>query len=347
MKAMVLRQCGPIDSNPLRCEELPDPVPDLGQVRVRVRACGICRTDLHVIEGDLPHQTQPIIPGHQVIGTVDLLGPGTKRYSVGQRIGIAWLHQSCGICSYCLQGHENLCTDPLFTGYQRPGGFSEYCVVPEDFAYAIPDTFSDMEAAPLLCAGIIGYRSLKRSGCQPGSTLALFGFGSSAHIVIQIAQHWNCKVYVCSRNLHHQQLALELGASWAGSNTQGMPSRVQHAIIFAPAGNLVPEALESLDRGGTLALAGIYMSAIPEMNYEKHLFYERNVGSVTANTRQDGEELLRIAAAIPIRPQTQVFDLLEANRALRLLKLDQIRGSGILVPGWNANPVMDNTRPAN
>lgn len=332
MKAMVLRQCAPIDNKPLRHEELPDPEPGFGQVRVRVKACGVCRTDLHVIEGELPPQDHPVIPGHQVIGIVDKNGPQASRFAIGQRIGIAWLHQTCGNCPYCLRGHENLCAAPLFTGYQRSGGFAEYAVVPEDYAYVIPEIFSDTEAPPLLCAGIIGYRSLKRCGCQPGDSLALFGFGSSAHIVIQIARYWGCQVYVCSRNQHHRQLAFELGACWVGSSSAEMPARVRCAIIFAPAGNLVPDALESLDRGGTLALAGIYMSAIPELDYEKHLFQERSVCSVTANTRQDGEELLRIAAQIPIRPQVQLFQLQQANDALQLLKHDQIRGSAVLVP---------------
>jgi propanol-preferring alcohol dehydrogenase len=290
-----------------------------------------------VIEGELPHRSHPIIPGHQVVGTVDLLGPGANRFTLGQRIGIAWLHQSCAECPHCLRGHENLCTDPLFTGYHRSGGYAQYCVVPEGFAYAIPNTFSDIEATPLLCAGIIGYRSLKRSGCQPGNTIALFGFGSSAHIVIQIARYWGCVVYVCSRNHHHRELALQLGASWVGSDAREMPSPVQNAIIFAPAGTLVLEALECLDRGGTLSLAGIYMSPIPELDYERHLFYEKSICSVTANTRQDGEELLRIAAQIPLHPQVQVFKLHNANEALLLLKNDQIRGSGVLVPDWSAD----------
>jgi alcohol dehydrogenase, propanol-preferring len=332
MKAMVLKQYGPIEGKPLRYEDLPDPRPAFGQVRVRVKACGICRTDLHVIEGELPHRELPIVPGHQVVGTVDLLGPGVNRFAQGQRIGIAWLHQSCAKCPPCFSGQENLCTDPLFTGYDRPGGYAQYCLVPEGFAYAIPNTFSDIEAPPLLCAGIIGYRSLKRCGCKPGNTIALFGFGSSAHIVIQIARHWGCVVYVCSRNQHHRELALELGASWVGSNAREMPSRVQNAIIFAPAGGLVLEALECLDRGGTLALAGIYMSTIPELDYERHLFYEKSICSVTANTRKDGEELLQIAAQIPLQPQVRVFKLHEANEALQLLKADQIRGSGVLVP---------------
>jgi propanol-preferring alcohol dehydrogenase len=338
MKAMVLRHCAPIEREPLQLEEVPDPQPGPGQVRVRVKACGVCRTDLHVIEGELPPRDHLVIPGHQVIGIVDQRGPLATRFQVGQRIGIAWLHQSCGECRHCRSGHENLCDHSVFTGYQRLGGYAEYALVPEAFAYPIPEIFSDVEAPPLLCAGIIGYRSLKRSDCQPGDSLALFGFGSSAHIVIQIARHWGCQVYVCSRNRHHQRLAIQLGARWAGSNAAEMPVLVRSAIIFAPAGSLVPEALECLEKGGTLALAGIYMSNIPELNYEKHLFHEKNVRSVTANTRRDGLELLQIAAQIPIRPQVRVFPLQNANEALLLLKQDRIQGSAVLVHEMNLNP---------
>jgi propanol-preferring alcohol dehydrogenase len=331
MKAMVLHECAPIETSPLEWQDLADPLPGRGEVRVRVGACGICRTDLHVIEGELPALGHPVIPGHQVVGIVDLLGPGTSRFQIGQRIGIAWLRHTCGACVYCRAGQENLCEHALFTGYHAAGGFAQYAVVPEAFAYEIPDAFSDALATPLLCAGIIGYRSLKRSQCLPGSSLALFGFGSSAHIVIQIALHWGCRVYVCTRSLKHQQLALRLGAHWAGSRTDEMPVQVDSAIIFAPAGELVPEALTRLRKGGTLALAGIYMSAVPRLDYEKHLFHEKNIHSVTANTRQDGFELLQVAAEIPIRPECQTFPLADANQALMRLKRDQLQGSGVLL----------------
>ncbi len=280
---------------------------------------------------ELPPLDRRVIPGHQVVGEVDALGSGAHRFAPGDRIGIAWLHHTCGRCDYCRGGKENLCEESLFTGYHRPGGYAEYVVVPEDFAYGIPEAFSDTEAPPLLCAGIIGYRSLKRSQCQPGQNLALYGFGSSAHIVIQIARHWGCKVYVCSRDEKHQQLALSMGAEWAGMQAEGMPVEADSAIIFAPAGPLIPQALARLRKGGTLALAGIYMTAIPEMDYEKHLFYEKNIHSVTANTRQDGNELLRVAAEIPIRPQVQLFPMEEANEALIRLKQDTIQGSAVLV----------------
>jgi alcohol dehydrogenase, propanol-preferring len=332
MRAMVLNQCAPIETSPLQCHEMAVPQPGPGEVRVQVKACGICRTDLHVIEGELPWLRHPVIPGHQVVGIVDALGRHSSRFEIGQRIGIAWLRHTCGECEECRTGRENLCASPLFTGYHAAGGYAEYCVVPEAFAYPIPDAFDDAEATPLLCAGIIGYRSLKRSRCVPGHPLALFGFGSSAHIVLQIAHHWGCQVYVCSRSPMHQKLALGLGARWAGSSAEEIPVQVDSAIIFAPAGELVPAALRSLRKGGTLALAGIYMTPIPEMDYERHLFYEKNICSVTANTRQDGAELLQVAAQIPIRPKVQLFPLTAANEALLSLKQDKIQGSGVLIP---------------
>lgn len=331
MKAMVLKACAPIDTAPLEWLEVDGPRPAPGEVRLEVRACGICRTDLHVIEGELPSLGHPVIPGHQVVGLVDSLGEGVTRFKAGDRIGVAWLRHACGACVFCRSGQENLCESARFTGYHAPGGYAQYAVVPEAFAYPIPSVFTDIEAAPLLCAGIIGYRSLRRSLCKPGDTLALYGFGSSAHIVIQIAVHWGCKVYAVTRTEKHRRLALDLGAVWAGARAQDLPAPADSAIIFAPAGNLVPEALAALRKGGTLALAGIYMSDIPQMNYEKHLFYEKNVHSVTANTREDGMELLRVAAAIPIRPEVRVFPVQEANEALLKLKRDEFEGSGVLV----------------
>jgi len=332
MKAMVLERCAPIESSPLQWKELPLPEPGPGEIRVRVTACGVCRTDLHVVEGELPFLGMATIPGHQIIGIVDHLGDACVRFATGQRVGIAWLHHTCGECVPCRNGQENLCPQAQFTGYHAPGGYAEYAVVPESFAYEIPGIFSDEEAAPLLCAGIIGYRSLKRSQCRPGDALALYGFGSSAHVVIQIALHWGCSVYVCTRSAEHQQLALRLGAHWAGFRPEELPIQVDSAIIFAPAGELVPGALAGLRKGGTLALAGIYMTAIPPLDYERHLFYEKNVHSVTANTRQDGAELLQVASAIPIRPKVTVFPLVHANEALLELKHDKIQGSAVLLP---------------
>ena len=331
MKAMRLSGVRPVATSPLRHAELPPPEPGPGELRVRVSACGICRTDLHVIEGDLPPVRLPLVPGHQVVGTVDLLGEDAKRFSPGARVGIAWLRHTCGSCAFCAAGKENLCEAPLFTGYHRDGGFAEYAVVPEAFAYSLPRAFSDAEAAPLLCAGIIGYRALRRADLPRGGRLAIYGFGSSAHIVIQLALHRGCEVFVCTRGERHRNLSLEMGASWAGEDPAEMPVAADSAILFAPAGELIPPALRALKKGGTLSLAGIHMSDVPSMKYEECLFYEKNLRSVTANTRRDGEDLLREAAEIPIRPKVTLFPLEEANRALQMLKADEIQGTGVLV----------------
>jgi alcohol dehydrogenase, propanol-preferring len=330
MKAMLLRRIAPIDSSPLGMADLPVPEPGRGEVRLKIHCCAICRTDLHVIEGDLPQAKLPVVPGHQVVGTVEALGPGCKRFPVGQRIGVAWLRGTCGQCEYCTMRKENLCSSAHFTGYHADGGYAERAVVREDFVYPIPATFSDIDAAPLLCAGIIGYRSLKRSRLPPGGTLALYGFGSSAHVVMQIAKHRGCQVYVVTRGEKHVALARQMGATWAGQRAEELPVKVHSAIIFAPAGELVPPALESLKKGGTLALAGIHMSPIPAMDYDRYVFYERDIRSVTCNTRDDGRELLEEAARIPIRPHTTVYPLADANRALQDLKNDRISGTGVL-----------------
>jgi len=333
MKAAVLTEIGAIESSPLKLVELPDPEPGEGEVRLRVSCCAICRTDLHVIEGELPRQRLPIVPGHQIVGVVDRVGPGCGRLKVGQRVGVAWLRHTCGQCVFCKAGRENLCESARFTGYHADGGYAEYAVVPEDFAYEIPAAFSDLDAAPLLCAGIIGYRALKRCNLPRGGTLAIYGFGSSAHVVMQIAVHRGCRVYVVTRGARHRELARAMGAAWVGERAEQMPVQVDSAIIFAPAGELVPGALEKLRKGGTLALAGIYMSAIPGLDYERHVFYERDIHSVTANTRADGRELLAEAAEIPIRPHVTAYRLPEANRALQELKGDRISGTGVLVIG--------------
>ncbi|MEX0703509.1 MAG: zinc-dependent alcohol dehydrogenase family protein [Planctomycetales bacterium] len=332
MKAMVLDMIADIGTSPLALRDLPDPEPGFGEVRLKVHRCAICRTDLHVIEGDLPQAKLPVIPGHQVVGTVDRLGPGCDRLAVGRRIGIAWLRHTCGTCKFCATGRENLCVDPRFTGYHADGGYAEFAVVPEAFAYELPEVFEDAEATPLLCAGIIGYRALERSRLPAGGTLAIYGFGSSAHIVMQIARHRGCEVYVVTRGESHRRLAREMGAKWVGENASDMPVPVESAILFAPAGELVPVALSKLEHGGTLALAGIHMSPIPTLDYEL-LFHERNVHSVTANTRADGRALLAEAATIPIRPRITSYSLADANRALQDLKADRINGTGVLVGG--------------
>ncbi|MGA2063383.1 MAG: zinc-dependent alcohol dehydrogenase family protein [Thermoguttaceae bacterium] len=332
MQAMLLEQAAPIASSPLRLVDLPLPEPAASEVRLKVHCCGVCRTDLHVVEGDLPQEKMPVVPGHQVVGTVDGLGPGCRRFRPGQRIGVAWLRWTCGQCRFCTSGRENLCERARFTGYHADGGYAQYAVVHEDFAYEIPAAFGDVEAAPLLCAGIIGYRALLRSRLPPGGRLAMYGFGSSAHVLLPIARHRGCEVYVVTRDEKHRELARQMGAAWVGSRAEDMPVKADSAILFAPAGELVPPALEKLEKGGTLALAGIYMTPIPAMDYQRYVFYERDIHSVTSNTRQDGRELLAEAAAIPLRPHTTVYPLAEANRALADLKADRIAGTAVLVP---------------
>jgi propanol-preferring alcohol dehydrogenase len=299
-------------------------------VLVKVQVCAVCRTDLHVIEGELPDVKRPLIPGHQVVGTVTQVGPGVADVREGDRVGIAWLQGTCGICEFCKSGRENLCLKARFTGYQVDGGYAEYAVVPARFAYPIPPAFADEAAAPLLCAGIIGYRALRLSGIKPGQRLGLYGFGASAHIAIQIARHWGCQVYVSSLKAEHQALARELGAVWVGGAQDVPPDSLHGSIIFAPAGELVPPALRALERGGTLALAGIHMSPIPSLDYDRDVFGERVLRSVTANTRQDGIDLLREAAAIPITPRTVRFPLPQANRALQALKAGSFQGAAVL-----------------
>ena len=327
---MVLHQTADVSGNPLQLHERPTPIPKAGQVLVKIHVCGVCRTDLHVVEGELPDIALPIIPGHQAVGTVVQLGTGVSEMAVGDRMGIAWLQGTCGQCEFCISGRENLCLKALFTGYQVDGGYAEYAVVPARFAYPIPPVFSDDEAAPLLCAGIIGYRALRLSSIQPGQRLGLYGFGASAHIAIQIARHWGCQVYVSSLKPEHQKLARELGAVWVGGASEIPPDKLHGSIIFAPAGELVPPALRALERGGTLALAGIHMSPIPSLDYDRDVFGERVIRSVTANTRQDGIDLLREAAAIPIKPHTVRFPLEAANRALQKLKAGNFQGAAVL-----------------
>lgn len=330
MRAMILREPAPIAEAPLEPVELPDPEPGPGELRVRVLACGVCRTDLHVIEGDLPRATLPIVPGHQIVGRVDALGEGCARFSEGDRVGVAWLRETCGACEHCRAGRENLCEGSRYTGYHEHGGYAERAVVREEFAYAIPDVFGDEEATPLLCAGIIGYRSLQRAEVPEGGRLGLYGFGSSAHVVIQIARHRGQQVYVATRGEGHRELARRLGAVWTGGPTDAPPEPLHSAIVFAPAGEIVPPALAALGKGGTVALAGIHMTPIPELEYETHLFHEKTLRSVEANTREDGCGLLREAAEIPIRPEVTVFPLEEANEALLTLARDGIDGTGVL-----------------
>jgi propanol-preferring alcohol dehydrogenase len=329
MKACILNAPARIETNPLVLTEVPVPSPDKGEVLIRVRACGVCRTDLHVIEGELPPRKSPVIPGHQVVGVVEKQGTGSQRYAIGARVGVAWLHRTDGVCEYCRGDEENLCDDPTFTGYSVDGGYAEYIVAPENFIYAIPEEFSDEQAAPLLCAGIIGFRSLRLSGIKSGGRLGFYGFGAAAHVAIQVARHWNVTVYASTRDARHQKLALELGAAWAGGTFDAPPQKLDAAIVFAPAGEIVPAALAALRKGGVLVLGGIHMSSIPSFNYDL-LYQERMIRSVANNTRQDGEDFLRIAAEIPVHMHTQVFSLSEANRALNALKNDAIEGAAVL-----------------
>ena len=340
MKAMVLRETAPIEDEPLERTDRPLPEPGPGQIRIDVDVCGICHTDLHTVEGDLDLPTLPIIPGHQVVGTVAARGEGADRYDVGARVGVAWLyHVSCETCEYCERGLENLCPSATFTGLHADGGYAEAMVAYEDFAYPMPaktssgEPLSDSKAAPLLCAGIIGYRALKVSEVEPGQRLGLYGFGSSAHVTIQVALHWGCEVYVFTRSAGHRRLARELGAVWVGGAEDTPPEPMQASIIFAPAGWILAEALKDLDRGGTVALAGVTMSPIPELDYDELLYWERGVRSVANFTREDARELLELAAEIPIETTVETFPLEEANQALLAMKRSEIDGSGVLIVG--------------
>lgn len=330
MDAMVLKEARPVAEGPLEEAELPQPEPGRGEALLRVAFCGVCHTDLHTVEGELKPKRLPIVPGHQAVGRVESLGEGCSRLKEGQRVGVAWLHEACGECSYCARGMENLCPKARFTGLDADGGYAQYLKVPEAFAYPLPAGFSDREAAPLLCAGIIGYRALKLSGASAGGRLGLYGFGASAHLTIQVALHKGCEVYVFSRTAEHRALAEELGASWVGEAKDTPPKKLDGSIIFAPAGWIVPEALRVTERGGTVALAGIHMSPIPSLDYASHLYHERVLRSVANSTRLDGEEFLKIAAQIPIRAETTLYPLGEANRALQELKAGQISGAAVL-----------------
>ncbi len=329
MQACVLESAAPIEQNPLSYVGMPVPEPAADEVLIRVHACGVCRTDLHVVEGELPPRKHPVIPGHQVVGKVERRGPGATRFAEGARVGVAWLHSTCGICEYCTSGRENLCPQATFTGYMVDGGYAEYIVARESFVYPLPEGFSDMAAAPLLCAGIIGFRSLRVSGIKKGGTLGLYGFGAAGHVAIQVARHWGVRVYAMTRNERHRQLAGELGAAWVGGADDTPPEKLDAAIIFAPAGELVVAALRVLKKGGTVALGGIYMTPIPAMDYNL-LYDERVIRSVASNTRADGEEFLKVAAAIPIHTEVQEFPLAEANAALNQLKHDAVRGAAVL-----------------
>ena len=332
MRAQILPRPTPIEQSPLVLSEIEVPKPKEDEVLVQVSACGICRTDLHVTEGELPPKLANVIPGHQVIGRIVGAGSQARRYPAGTRVGIPWLHRTCGKCEFCTRGRENLCPNALFTGWTVNGGYAEYVVAPEQFVYPIPERFTDLEAAPLLCAGIIGFRCLRLADLQSGDTLGIYGFGAAGHVCIQVARHWGMRVLVATREEKHRKLAAELGAEWAGGAYDDPPTPLNAAIIFAPAGELVPAALKNLKRGGTLVLGGIYMSPIPSFSYDL-LYWERKIRSVANNTRQDGMDFLRVAAEIPIRTEVHKFPFEQANQALQALKHDGIRGAGVLTVG--------------
>ena len=330
MQAWAVSTPGPMATGPLRFVDLPDPQPGPGEVRVRVDVCGVCRTDLHLAEGDLAPHGAGTVPGHEVVGRVDEVGSGCERLQVGQRVGIAWLASTCGRCRFCRSGRENLCLAPQFTGWDRNGGFAEYALADESYVYELPDGFDDQTAAPLLCAGIIGYRALKQCDLPPGGRLGIYGFGAAAHITLQVALAAGAEVHVMTRSEEARELARRLGAASVREAAAAPPVLLDSAILFAPVGDLVLPAMEALDRGGTLAVAGIHLTDIPTLDYQRHLFQERTVRSVTANTREDGEQFLRIAARIGLRPTTTAYRLDEADRALVDLASDRVNGAAVI-----------------
>jgi len=335
MKAVVIPRIAPIEEKPLELVDLPDPIPGEKEVLVKVSACGICHTELDEIEGRVPPTKFPVVPGHEIVGRVEKLGPGASRFKVGDRVGIAWINWACGRCHFCLKGEENLCEEARWTGKDADGGYAQYTVISEDFAYPIPAAFTDLEAAPLLCAGVIGYRALKLSGMKDGRVLGLYGFGASAHIVIQVVKHLypRARVFVFTRpnQLQHQELARRLGADWVGATGETPPARLDCAIDFTPVGEPVREALRNLQKGGRVVINAIRKTTpIPELNYAEHLWWEKELKSVANVARRDAQEFLPLAAEIPIKPKIQKFRMEEANEALILLKQGKISGAGVL-----------------
>jgi propanol-preferring alcohol dehydrogenase len=333
VRAWQVTHPAPIDQHQLELVDRPLPEPGPGQVRVRVTVCGVCRTDLHVTEGDLPVHRPQVIPGHEVVGVVDARGPGADRFAPGDRVGVAWLASTCGKCRFCRRGDENLCPNATFTGWDHDGGYAEALVADERYVYQLPDGLDDEQAAPLLCAGIIGYRALTLTGLPAGGRLGIWGFGGSAHLTAQVALAQGAELYVATRAAASQQLAAELGATWIGRGDERPPAPLDAAILFAPAGELVPAALASLDRGGVLVTAGIYLSDVPTLRYEEHLFYEKVVRSTTANTRADGEALLRLAPRLGVRATTTAYPFDRADQALADLAHDRLTGAAVLRMG--------------
>jgi len=333
MRAWMVGEPGALAGGPLTLAERPVPVPASDEALVRVLTCGICRTDLHVVEGDLPVHRPGVVPGHEVVGEVVALGDAARRFAPGDRVGIPWLRRTCGTCGACRAGRENLCRASQYTGWDADGGYAEYATVPEAYAYRVPDAFDDATAAPLLCAGIIGYRALRRANVPPGGRLGLYGFGGSAHLTAQVAIAQGVEVHVLTRGDAAARLALDLGAASAGGSHDLPPVPLDSAIIFAPAGDIVPRALEALAPGGTLACAGIHMSAVPALDYATHVFHEKTLTSVESNTRRDGEEFLILAARLGIRPVTTDYPFEDAHRALRYLAQGDVEGAGVLRVG--------------
>ena len=331
MRAWVVDEPGPIAEHPLVLVERPIPTPEPSQIRIRVLTCGVCRTDLHLAEGDVPPRRSQVTPGHEVVGIVDQVGPGSHRFAEGDRVGVPWLAHTCGVCRFCTTGRENLCVAPLFTGWDVDGGYAEYLVAEADYAYPLPAGFDDVHAAPLLCAGIIGYRALRESQCPPDGRIGIYVFGASAHLTAQVAISEGLRVQVLTRSPDAQRLALELGATSAGGAADRPPEPLDAALLFAPVGALVPPALEALDRGGTLAVAGIPLTDIPTLNYQRHLFQERTLRSVTANTRDDGRRLLWTAHHMHMQVSTTPYRFDQANQALRDLAHDRVTGAAVLV----------------
>lgn len=332
MRAWQVTHAGPIESHPLHLADVPIPHPGPGQVLLRVRVCGVCHTDLHVAEGDLIPPSYPVTPGHQVVAEVAALGEGVHNLQLGQRVGVPWLHWACGECEFCRRGEENLCPSARFTGLHVPGGFAEWLVAAANFVLPLPTSLNDIEVAPLLCAGIIGYRSLRKADVHPGERLGLFGFGASAHLVLQVARFWGCDVYVFTRSEAHRQHALALGATWAGRAEDTPPHPLDRAITFAPVGDIIPVALAKLRPGGTLAINAVHLTPIPRLDYGL-IYGERTLRSVANATRQDGLEFLHLATQIPIHPTVTVYPFEALNQALDDLKHSRLNGQAVLQVG--------------
>lgn len=330
MKAAVLTSPRAVSQHPLEVREVPRPELKAGHVLLRVRACGVCRTDLHIVEGELPPHCNEIIPGHQIVGEIE--DPGTTDLAAGTRVGVSWIGGVDGTCWYCLHGLENLCDSPTFTGYSLNGGYAEYAIARADFTFPLENRLNNLQAAPLLCAGIIGFRSLRVAEVKHGERVGLFGFGASAHLAIAVLRAWNCEVYVSTRGTSHRQLAAELGATWVGSETEKPPMKLDRAVTFAPSGDVVVAALSSLRKGGVVAINAIHLDRIPEFDYDRLLWGERQIRSVTNMTRSDARDFLRIAAEINLQPKTTVFSLDQANDALAAIKNDSIDGAAVIVP---------------